>query len=110
MHPISGITIFLAGSSSIKLDGVILLAYKTIDGGGRFGGGGNRYRGGGGGGRTLSLNFPPFSGAVKMLVLINVGAYFLKLLLGAFAPAAEAYFVGYGQLTPVAVLHGHIYQ
>src|SRR4051795_4266586 len=100
MHPNSGITIFLAGSSSIKLDGVILLAYKTIDGGGRFGGGGNRYRGGGGGGRTLSLNFPPFSGAVKMLVLINVGVYFLQLLSRAFVPIADAYLVTYAQLTP----------
>jgi membrane associated rhomboid family serine protease len=90
--------------------GVIGLAYRTYSGGGgsRLGGGGGRYSGGGG--RTFSMSFPPFYGAVRMLVLINVAAYFLQLLLHAFLPAAEDYMVGYGQLTPAAVTHGHIYQ
>lgn len=83
------------------------MAYKTLGGGGRFGGG-SRY--GGGGGRTFSMSFPPFYGAVRTLVLINVGVYFLELLLRAFAPMADAYFAGYAQLTPNAVLHGYIYQ
>jgi membrane associated rhomboid family serine protease len=77
------------------------LSYRTYGGGG-----GRRYSGGGGG---MTLSFPPFHGAVKTLVLINVGVFFLELLLGAFyAPAAGLF--GYLQLLPVAVMHGHIYQ
>jgi membrane associated rhomboid family serine protease len=56
------------------------------------------------------MSFPPFYGAVKFLVLANVGVYFLQLLLHAFAPVVEALMVGYGQLTPVAVVHGYVYQ
>ncbi len=57
----------------------------------------------------MSLSFPPFYGAVKTLVLINVGIYFLQLLLGAFAGSTLSYF-DYFWLIPVAVMHGYIYQ
>jgi len=57
----------------------------------------------------MTLSFPPFYGAVKTLVLLNVGIYFLQLLLEAFAGKLAGYF-GYLALVPVAVTHGYIYQ
>lgn len=80
------------------------MSYRTYSGGG---GGGRRFGGGGGG--TMSLSFPPFYGAVKMLVLINTAIYFLQLLAGAFYRPALQYFV-YFWLIPSAVTHGYIYQ
>src|SRR3954454_16166422 len=62
-----------------------------------------------GGGGGFNLSFPPFHGAVKMLVLINVVVYFLGLLLGAFSSDIARY-LSYFALVPYAVLHGHIYQ
>ena len=70
------------------------------------GGGGRRYTSGGGG---MSLSFPPFFGAVKVLVLINVGIFFLQLILGAFYRPALGVF-GYLELVPAAVMHGYVYQ
>ncbi|HVZ18104.1 MAG TPA: rhomboid family intramembrane serine protease [Terriglobales bacterium] len=70
------------------------------------GGGGRRYSGGGGG---MTLSFPPFYGAVKTLVLINVGVFFLQLLLGIFYRPALGPF-GFLELIPAAVMHGHVYQ
>lgn len=55
------------------------------------------------------MSFPPFYGAVKTLVLINVGVYFLGLLLEAFAPRLGMY-LGYAALVPAEVLHGYLYQ
>ena len=57
----------------------------------------------------MSLSFPPFYGAVKMLVLINTGVYFLQLLLGVFARPLLRYFA-YFQLVPSDVMHGYLYQ
>jgi len=37
-------------------------------------------------GRTLSLSFPPFTKAVKWLILINAGVYLLITLLQLMAP------------------------
>ncbi len=57
----------------------------------------------------MTLSFPPFYGAVKTLVLINVAIFFLQLLLGAFyAPAMQVF--GYFELLPAAVIHGYVYQ
>lgn len=109
-HPIFN-RFALVGSVSVSIvfDGRIpekfrtekVLAYRSYGGGG-----GRGYRGGGGG---MSLSFPPFYGAVKTLVLINVAVYFLQLLVGAFARSGLHYFV-YFWLIPSAVLHGYIYQ
>jgi membrane associated rhomboid family serine protease len=57
----------------------------------------------------MSLSFPPFYGAVKTLVLTNVGVFFLQLLIGAFAPSAAGIF-GYLALIPRDVMHGLVYQ
>jgi len=78
------------------------LSYRTYGGGG-----GRRYGNMGGGGMTLS--FPPFYGAVKTLVLINVVVFFVQLLADAFSKTAAAC-LQYLWLFPVAVTHGYIYQ
>jgi membrane associated rhomboid family serine protease len=70
-----------------------------------FGGGG---RGLGGGG--ISLGFPPFTRAVKQLVIINSAVYLLMLLLGAALPQLASYIGTYAMLRPVMVTHGFIYQ
>jgi membrane associated rhomboid family serine protease len=81
------------------------LSYRNYSRGG--GGGGRRLGNYGGGGMTLS--FPPFYGAVKTLVLINVVVYFVQLLLEAFSRGAAAY-LQFLWLTPAAVMHGYVYQ
>ena len=60
----------------------------------------------------ITLSFPPFTPAVAWLVGINVGVYFLLLLL-QLAPSTRgvaAAFVALGALTPSAVTHGFIWQ
>jgi len=61
--------------------------------------------------RGFVLSFPPFTGAVKWLVAINLAVYLLRLLLEAtgLAPLAAA-ITGVLQLVPVDVLHGKIWQ
>jgi membrane associated rhomboid family serine protease len=59
----------------------------------------------------MTLSFPPFTRAIKTLIAINGGIYFLLLLLGA---------IGYGgvanaindvmRLRAYDVVHGHVYQ
>lgn len=74
-------------------------------GGGRYGGGG----GFGGGGMTLS--FPPFTRAVKWLIIANTAIFLLMVLLQATAPVAYEFLYLGGALTPVAVVeHGWIWQ
>src|SRR5512146_762944 len=81
------------------------------------------YRGGGGGGRTMTLGFPPFTRAIKWLVISNAGIFLLFLLLGgAFPSLVRSFAIGdhvyparlipefFGQLIPIAVLHGWIWQ
>ncbi len=57
----------------------------------------------------MSLSFPPFYGAVKTLVLINVGIYFLQLVQGVFA-RGTLYWWQYLWLIPADVTHGYLYQ
>ncbi len=68
------------------------------------------YYGGGGGGRTMTLGFPPFTRAIKWLVIVNAAIYLLGLILHGVAPIVWAYIEAYGALTPAAVLHGYVYQ
>jgi membrane associated rhomboid family serine protease len=72
----------------------------------------NRYtRGGGGwGGGGTTLAFPPFTRAIKWLVIANTAVYLLMLVLGGFAPRVAADIGFVGMLRPALVLHGWIWQ
>lgn len=61
-------------------------------------------------GRTMSLGFPPFTKAVKWLVLINTGVYLLFLVLDIVARPVGDYLFFWGSLIPAAVTHGFLYQ
>jgi membrane associated rhomboid family serine protease len=84
--------------------------YRFRSGGYRGTGGGRTYSGGGYGGGGFSLTFPPFSGAVKRLVLINVAVFFGLLLLSIFSAPLAATITTFGALIPRWVLHGAIWQ
>jgi membrane associated rhomboid family serine protease len=61
-------------------------------------------------GRTLTLSLPPFSKAVKRLVIINAVVFLVTALLETFASSladAESYFLA---LRPLLVLHGYLWQ
>jgi len=70
--------------------------------------GGGRY--GGGGGSSLSLSFPPFTPAVKWLIIINVSVFFLLLIGQQIAPLFTSVFGGIFSLWPKAVVSGYIWQ
>jgi membrane associated rhomboid family serine protease len=72
----------------------------------------NRYSGygGGGGGRTITLGLPPFTRAIKWLVISNAAIYLLLLILEGLAPAAARDIFGVGALVPYAVTHGWVWQ
>jgi len=74
----------------------------------RSSGGGRSFGGRGGGG--FSLSFPPFRGAVRMLVLINVAVYFLVLFGNVASRGFQYTFDQIFGLTPVAVMHGWLWQ
>jgi membrane associated rhomboid family serine protease len=59
----------------------------------------------------MSLSFPPFTRAIKVLLGINAGVFLLQLVLNATGQgnAADAITGTFG-LLPRAVVHGHIYQ
>lgn len=59
----------------------------------------------------MTLSFPPFTRAIKILIAINTGVFLLLLALSATgqSAAADAIVRTFG-LTPRAVIHGHIYQ
>ncbi len=77
---------------------------------------------GGGGGRTISFGLPPFTRAIKWLVIINAAVYLLFLLLGGMFQSLTAEFVVrnhryvefiptfFLQLMPFAVAHGWLWQ
>ena len=72
------------------------------------------YRGYGGGrgfgSGTLSMGFPPFTRAVKWLVIANASVYLLMLILGAVASSLADFIAKVGALVPIAVAHGWIWQ
>jgi rhomboid family protein len=61
--------------------------------------------------RSMTLSFPPFTRAIKILIAINGGIYLLFLLLGAtgHGGAVNEIFSALA-LTARDVVHGHIYQ
>jgi len=61
-------------------------------------------------GRTFSLSLPPFTRAVKWLVLANAGMFLLTTVLKAVTPAFGDTFSLILSLVPSFVLHGWIFQ
>lgn len=61
-------------------------------------------------GRTFSLSLPPFTKAVKWLVLGNAGVFLLMALLKPLAPALHNLLFSVLALTPELVMHGWITQ
>lgn len=58
----------------------------------------------------MSLSFPPFTRAVKWLVIGNAGVFLLVALLGGLAPEAARYVTPLFGLVPTAVVHGWVWQ
>jgi membrane associated rhomboid family serine protease len=87
-----------------------LSTYRVFGGGGggRSSRGGNRY--GGGGGYTMSLSFPPFTGAVKWLIIVNVAVFFLLRIAALAMPQASFLAEELLALTPAQVAHGYLWQ
>jgi membrane associated rhomboid family serine protease len=61
-------------------------------------------------GRTLSLSLPPFTRAVKWLVLVNAGVFLFMTILGLLVPELEHFLFQVLALTPRLVMHGLITQ
>jgi membrane associated rhomboid family serine protease len=61
-------------------------------------------------GRTLSLSLPPFTRAVKWLVITNAAVYLLLELLKAVVPSLGGELTLVLALIPAAVMHGWIFQ
>jgi len=61
-------------------------------------------------GRTLSLSLPPFTRAVKWLVITNAAVYLLLELLKAMSPSLGAELTLVLALIPTFVMHGWIFQ
>ncbi len=60
---------------------------------------------------SVSLAFPPFTGAVRTIVIINAAIYFLMLLMGATGQGHLAgELKGWLALVPADVLHGRVYE
>ena len=59
---------------------------------------------------SITMNLPPFRGAVKWLMLINLGVFIAWELLGLLSPAAAGAAQAILGLVPAAVVHGWIWQ
>jgi len=68
-----------------------------------------RYNSSDGGGGGMG-GFPPFTGAVRSIILISAGIYVVILLLAAFAPALGATIIALGTLTREGILRGWLWQ
>ncbi|QHN02446.1 rhomboid family intramembrane serine protease [Granulicella sp. WH15] len=58
----------------------------------------------------ISMTLPPFAGATRRLILINVVVFFALPILHYFAPAAVDFAEGHLLLEPLAVAHGQVWQ
>jgi membrane associated rhomboid family serine protease len=61
-------------------------------------------------GRTMTLSLPPFTKAVKWLVIVNAGIFLLKVLLGWLAPGFGADAEYQLALVPELVVRGRLWQ
>jgi membrane associated rhomboid family serine protease len=59
---------------------------------------------------SMGLSFPPFTRAVKQLLIANGAVFLLMALLGAFAPNAAGVAQVLFQLRPIDVVHGWVWQ
>ncbi len=71
-----------------------------------YGGGGGRY----GGGYTMSLSFPPFTPAVKWLIIANIAVFFLVRVVGIALPEIGGFVRAVFALVPALVAHGYVWQ
>ncbi len=58
----------------------------------------------------MTLSLPPFTKAVKWLIIINTAIYFGLLILGLASHQAAESITVFGALIPAAVVHGYVYQ
>jgi membrane associated rhomboid family serine protease len=65
----------------------------------------NRYRN-----DNMTMGFPPFTGAVRGIILLSTGIYVLILLSRAFAPGLGDLLAQNGALSAPSVLHGKVWQ
>jgi membrane associated rhomboid family serine protease len=68
------------------------------------------YRNRGTSGGSFSMGFPPFTRALKRLVIINAAIYLLMLLMDGVAPGLAHIITELFWLRPALVLHGLIWQ
>jgi len=61
-------------------------------------------------GPSMTLSFPPFTPAVKQLMIANGAVFLLFSVLGAFAPNLAAVCDALFQLQGIAVIHGWVWQ
>src|SRR5581483_6798936 len=71
-----------------------------------YGGGGGRY----GGGYTMSLSFPPFTPAVKWLIIANIAVFFLVRVVGIALPEIGGFVRAVFALVPALGAHGYGWQ
>jgi membrane associated rhomboid family serine protease len=62
------------------------------------------------GGSATSFGFPPFTRAVKTLIIANVAVYLVMMLSRLTVPSLAAFAEFYLYLRPAAVVHGQIWQ
>jgi membrane associated rhomboid family serine protease len=62
------------------------------------------------GGPVSTFGFPPFTSAVKTLIIANVAVYLAMMLSRLTVPGLAAFASEYFYLRPVAVVHGQIWQ
>jgi membrane associated rhomboid family serine protease len=62
------------------------------------------------GGPATTFGFPPFTRAVKTLIIVNVAVYLVMMLSRLTIPAAAEFAEFYLYLRPVAVVHGQLWQ
>lgn len=60
--------------------------------------------------QPVTMTFPPFGGAVRRLVLMNVAVFFAALVLGWIAPGSMGALEFHLALEPTALLHGEVWQ
>ena len=56
------------------------------------------------------MTLPPFAGATRRLILINLAVFFVEPILAFFAPATTGVVLGHLILEPAALLRGEIWQ